>query len=83
MWTLHNGSTTNLIFRICHVLEKKWKYNEELHQLFMDLKTAYDSVRRDVFYSILIVFGIPMKLVRLLNMCLNETLSSLHRQAFV
>jgi len=29
----------------------------------------------EVFYNILIEFGIPMKLVRLINMCLNETSS--------
>jgi len=33
----------------------------------------YDSVRKEVSYNILIEFVIPMKLVRLINMCLNET----------
>jgi hypothetical protein len=32
-------------------------------------------VRREVLYSILIEFGIPMKLVRHIKMCLNETYS--------
>jgi len=54
---------------------KKWDYNEALHQLFVDLKKAYDSVRREVLYNILIEFGIPMKLVRLIKMCLTETYS--------
>ena len=40
-----------------------------------DFKTAYDSVRSEVLYSILIEFGIPMKLVRLIKMCLNEIYS--------
>jgi hypothetical protein len=29
-------------------------------------------VRREVFYIILVEFGVPMKLVRLIKMCLNE-----------
>jgi hypothetical protein len=46
-----------------------------VHQLFIDFKKAYDSVRRDFLYRILIEFGIPMKLVRLIKMCLSETYS--------
>jgi len=48
------------------------EYNEAVHQLFIDFKKAYDSVRREVLYNILIEFGIPKKLVRLIKMCLTE-----------
>jgi hypothetical protein len=34
----------------------------------MDFKKAYDSVRREALYNILIKFGIPKKLVRLIKM---------------
>jgi hypothetical protein len=37
-----------------------------VHQLFVDFKKIYDSVRRKVLYNILIEFGVPMKLVRLI-----------------
>jgi hypothetical protein len=50
-------------------------YNETVHQLFIDFKKAYDSVGREVLYNILIGFGVHMKLVRLIKMCLNETYS--------
>ena len=35
-----------------------------MHQLFIDFKKTYDSVRREVLYNILIEFGIPMTLVK-------------------
>jgi hypothetical protein len=49
------------------------EYNVTVHQLFVDFKKAYDSVRREVLYNILIEFGIAMKLIRPIKMCLNET----------
>ena len=46
-----------------------------MHQLFIEFKKAYDSVRREVLYNILIEFGVPQNLVRLIKMCLSETYS--------
>jgi len=51
------------------------EYNEEVHRLFIDFKKAYVSVRREVLYKILIEFGFPRKLVRLIKMSLSETYS--------
>ena len=70
-----NRSTIDHIFCIRQILEKKWEYSEPVHQLFIDFKKAYDSVRREVLYKILIEFGIPRKLVRLIKMSLTETYS--------
>jgi hypothetical protein len=68
-----NSSTTGHIFCIRQILEKKWEYSDAVHQLFIDLKEPYVSVRREVLYNILIEFGIPMELVRLIKMCTSET----------
>ena len=46
-----------------------------MHQLFIDLKKAYDSVRWEVLYNILMEFWVPQKLVRLIKMCLTATYS--------
>ena len=46
-----------------------------MQQLFIDFKKAYDSVRRDVLCNITVQFGIHMKLVRLIKMCLTEMYS--------
>jgi hypothetical protein len=71
-----NRSRADHILCICQIFEKKkWVYNEEVHQLFVDFKKPYDSVRREVIYNIVIEFGIPMKMVRLIEMCLTETYS--------
>jgi hypothetical protein len=70
--------TTDQIFCICQILEKKWEYNETVQQLFIDFKRSYDFFRREVLYNILIEFGAPMKLVRLSEMFLNETYNKVH-----
>jgi hypothetical protein len=44
-------------------------------QILIDFKKVYDSVRSEVLYNILIEFGVPMKVVRLIKMCLNEAYS--------
>jgi hypothetical protein len=54
-----NRSMTDQIFYIRQTLEKKWEYNGTVHQLFIDFKKAYDSVRREVLYNILIESGLP------------------------
>jgi hypothetical protein len=67
----HNRSTSDKIFYIHQTQKKKWEYNGIEHQLFIDLEKAYNSVRREVLYSILTEFGIPMKQVMLIKMCLT------------
>ena len=42
-----NRSTTVHIFCIHQIFEKKWEYNEAVHQLFVDFKIAYVSVKEE------------------------------------
>jgi len=44
------------MFCIQKIHEKKWENNEAVHQLLIDFKKAYDSVRREILYNILIEF---------------------------
>jgi hypothetical protein len=60
----------NRFFAFVRYWRKKWDYH-----LSTDFKKAYVSVRRDVLYKIVTEFGVPMTLVRLIKMCLNETYS--------
>jgi hypothetical protein len=34
------------LFCVRQILEKKWEYNERVHQLFIEFEKAYDSVRK-------------------------------------
>jgi hypothetical protein len=74
----HDRSTTDQIFYIQQMLEKKWERNGAAHQLFVDFKKACDSVRKEVLYNILIEIGIPRELVGLIKMCLGEPYSTVH-----
>jgi hypothetical protein len=58
---------------------KTWECNGTVHNLYTDFEKAYDSVRREMLYNVLIEFGISVKLVTLIKMYLNET----HRSALV
>ncbi|KAJ4432363.1 hypothetical protein ANN_20982 [Periplaneta americana] len=73
--TLRNKKRDYLKEKLNEIMEKKWEYKGTVHQLFIDFKKAYDSVKREVLCDILIEFGIPKKLVRLIKMCLSETYS--------
>jgi sorting nexin-29 len=44
-----------------------------VHQLFIDFKKTYDSVRREILYNILTASGKSMKPIRLIKMCLSGT----------
>jgi hypothetical protein len=58
VWASTYQVTTYQILCIRQILEKNLEYNETVHQLFIDFKKAYDSVRREVLYNIPIVWGI-------------------------
>ena len=52
---------TSTIFSILQILEKKWEYNKDVFQLFIDFEKAYDSIKRESLYDILIKFRVPKK----------------------
>jgi hypothetical protein len=39
-----NKSTTDRVFCIRQIVEKKWEYSEAVHQIFVDFNKAYYSV---------------------------------------
>jgi hypothetical protein len=53
----------------------KLEHSEAVHNKFTDFNKAFVSVGREVLYDIIIEFGISMKIVLRLIMCLNGTYS--------
>jgi len=47
------------------------EYNRVVQTLVLNFKKVYDSVRGEILYNILTVFGIPMKLLSLMKICWN------------
>ena len=68
-----NRSTADQIFTIRQILEKKWEFDQSVHQLYIDFKKAYDSIKREKMYEILTRWGIPKKLANLVQVCLKDT----------
>jgi len=50
---------TDHIVCIYQIPEEKREYTEAVNQLFIDFKKAYDSVRREILYNILIELVSP------------------------
>jgi sorting nexin-29 len=67
-----NRSTIDQIFTVRQILEKCYEYDVDIHMLFVDFKQAYDSVYRKKLIEILYSFGIPGKLVRLIEISLTH-----------
>jgi hypothetical protein len=70
-----NRSPTDQILCTCHILERKNGSTMGQYILLVDFEKVHDSLRRALLYNILTEVGIPMKLFRLIKMCLNKSYS--------
>jgi hypothetical protein len=73
-----NFDVTNPLLIRFSAFVRYWRRNGNTMRLYLDFKNVYDSVRREVLYNIPTEFGIPMKLLRLIKLCLNERYSDVH-----
>jgi sorting nexin-29 len=68
-----NRSTTNQIFTPTQIREKTREFGIETLHLFIDFKSAYDTVRREQLYNAMSEFNITNKLIRLTRMTMEHT----------
>jgi len=69
---MRGRSTTDHIFTIRQIM-KKYEYGQNLYMVFINFKQAYDSVNRQQLWTALRNFGIPEKLVRMIEICNSNT----------
>jgi len=63
VWTSDVSGRLVVYSAYVQYLRKKWQYSRAVHQIFLDFKKVYVSVRREVLYNILFESGIPMQLL--------------------
>lgn len=68
-------STTDQIFTLRQILEKTQEHQVDTHHLFVDFKQAYDTPNRNELFAAMNKFNIPMKLIKLSRMTLQNTVS--------
>ena len=61
---VHSRSTADQIFCICQILEKRLNTLEQYISYRQITRKAYDSVWREILYSVVTEFSIPMELDR-------------------
>lgn len=74
-------STTDQIFALRQIIEKAYEWDIETHHVFIDFKTAYDSVKRVELYNAMQNLGIPNKLIRLTMMTMKNSVCAIKIQS--
>lgn len=65
-------STIDQIFVLRQMVEKTLEFNIQTHHLFIDFKAAYDSISREKLVAALNDFGIPAKLIQMIQMTMSN-----------
>lgn len=73
-------STTDHIFTIRQIMEKYYEHDKDLYMIFVDFKQAYDGVNRQQLWTALRNFGIPEKLVKMIEICNSNTYCKIRYQ---
>ena len=62
-------------------MEKRAEYQIGVHHLFIDFKSAYDSIYREKLLCAMMGFGIPSKLIRLVTTTMTNVQCSVQIQS--
>jgi hypothetical protein len=74
-------STINQIFTLSQIIVNTDEYQVGVHHLFIDFKSAYDSIYREKLFCAMMEFGIPSKFVRLVKTTMTNVQCSVQIQS--
>ncbi|KAL4142816.1 hypothetical protein QTP88_005213 [Uroleucon formosanum] len=64
-------STIEQLSVIAQIIEKKYEFRQNMWQMFVDFRKAYDSIHRNSLYNIMEEFGFPDKLINLTKLAME------------
>ena len=59
--------TNEHIFTLRNIIEQSLEWNTNLHICFVDFEKAFDSVHRDTLWKLMAHYGIPNKIIRIVE----------------
>jgi hypothetical protein len=74
-------STINQIFTLGQIIEMTVEFQIGIHHLFIGFKAAYDGINCERLYSAMEEFGIPRKLIKLIQMTMAKLECSVRIQS--
>jgi sorting nexin-29 len=76
-----NSSTVNQMFTLIQIREKAKEFGIETHHLFIDFRSAYNTIERVKLHSAMSEFNIPNELIRIIQMTMENTKSQVRIQS--
>ena len=67
VWFRPGMSTTEPVFALRQIQEKRREKNKDLHMVFVDLEKAFDRIPRDLFWWCLRKKGLPEEYVKIVQ----------------
>ncbi|CAI6362278.1 unnamed protein product [Macrosiphum euphorbiae] len=64
-------STIEQLSVIAHIIEKKYEYRQDMWQMFVDFRKAYDSIHRNSLYNLMEEFGFQKKFINLTKLAME------------
>jgi hypothetical protein len=64
---------TDQIFVMRQSMDKCFKYNTNMHMMFIDFRQAFGSIKRRELLNALEGFGVPQKLIKLIGLIMKES----------